>query len=434
MDMNMRNAASLAQKASIQLAAADTELKNRALAEIEKALKERQQDIVRANALDVEKSAEEELAAPLLKRLKFDERKVEEVIEGIRSLIGLMDPVGQTLAATELDEGLELYKVSCPIGVIGVIFESRPDALVQISTLCLKSGNAVLLKGGSEARETNRILTQIIMEATEKAGIPSGWIQLLETRDDVNEMLKMDEFIDLIIPRGSNAFVKYIMENSNIPVMGHADGICHCYVDAEANAEMAVKVVTDAKTQYVAVCNATETLLVHRDIAGRFLPLLKEELDKKQVEMVGCEETRRVIPVGTATEEDWKTEYLDYKLSIKVVNSLEEAITHINTYGSGHTDSIITDNKVNAGIFMNLVDSGNVFWNCSTRFSDGFRYGFGAEVGVSTNKLHARGPVGLEGLLIYKYKLVGNGHVVADYANHTKTFTHRKINKKFHLE
>ncbi len=434
MDMNMRNAASLAKKASLQLAAADAELKNRALAEIGKALKERQQDIVRANALDVEKSAKEELAAPLLKRLKFDEKKVEEVVAGIHSLMGLTDPVGETLAATELDEGLELYKVSCPIGVIGVIFESRPDALVQISTLCLKSGNAVLLKGGSEARETNRILTQIIIEATEKVGIPSGWIQLLETRDDVNEMLKMDEFIDLIIPRGSNAFVKYIMENSNIPVMGHADGICHCYVDAEADMETAVKVVTDAKTQYVAVCNATETLLVHRDIAGRFLPLLKEELDKKQVEMVGCEETRKVISIGTATEEDWKTEYLDYKLSIKVVSSLEEAITHINTYGSGHTDSIITANKVNAGIFMNLVDSGNVFWNCSTRFSDGFRYGFGAEVGVSTNKLHARGPVGLEGLLIYKYKLVGNGHVVADYANHVKTFTHRKINKKFHLD
>lgn len=431
--MDMRQAASLAKKAAIQLSAADTELKNRALAEIGKALKERQQEIVRANTVDIERSEKENLAAPLLKRLKFDEKKIEEVMEGVNSLIQLPDPVGETLAATELDEGLELYRVSCPIGVIGVIFESRPDALVQISTLCLKSGNAVLLKGGSEAKETNRILAQVIADAASKVGIPSGWIQLLETRDDVNEMLKMDEFIDLIIPRGSNAFVKYIMDHSNIPVMGHADGICHCYVDEEAELKMAVDIVADSKTQYVAVCNATETLLVHKGIAAEFLPLLKQELEKKNVELVGCEETRKIIPVSEAAEEDWKTEYLDYKLSIKVVEGLEEAIEHINTYGSGHTDAIITANKQKAGIFMSLVDSGNVFWNCSTRFSDGFRYGFGAEVGISTNKLHARGPVGLDGLLIYKYKLVGQGHIVADYSNHRKSFTHKKLAKPFGL-
>jgi len=431
--MDIKEVAYLAKKASIKLAATSTELKNKALMEIARLLELRKEEIFKANREDLKRSEEENLAAPLIKRLKFDENKLSEVISGIKSLINLPDPVGKTLASTELDEGLELYKVSCPIGVIGVIFESRPDALVQISTLCLKSGNSVLLKGGKEAINTNRILTDIIKTATENTGIPSGWIQLLETRDDVNEMLKMDEYIDLIIPRGSNEFVRYIMENSNIAVLGHADGICHCYVDSGADLNMAVKIVVDSKTQYVAVCNATETLLVHKDVAKEFLPMLKEEMDKKNVEIVGCERTREIIEVTPASEEDWKTEYLDYKLSIKIVDSVEEAIDHINTYGSGHTDSIISNNKENVELFMNLVDSGNVFWNCSTRFSDGFRYGFGAEVGISTNKIHARGQVGLDGLVIYKYKLVGNGHIVADYANKTRSFTHKKINKDFKL-
>ncbi|MDP4178323.1 MAG: glutamate-5-semialdehyde dehydrogenase, partial [Bacillota bacterium] len=380
-----------------------------------------------ANKEDIERSINENLADPLIKRLKFDENKLNDMVMGIESLIKLEDPVGKTLAATELDDGLNLYKVSCPIGVIGIIFESRPDALVQISTLCLKSGNSALLKGGSEAIKTNRILFDIIKHASEKTGVPSGWIHLLETRHDVKEMLKLDDYIDLIIPRGSNAFVKYIMQNSNIPVMGHADGICHCYADSDADIQMAVRVVVDSKTQYVSVCNAAETLLVHKDIADSYLPLLKEELDKKNVELVGCEKTQKIINVGKATDEDWKTEYLDYKLSIKIVSSVEEAIEHINTYGSGHTDSIITKNKFNAELFMNQVDSGNVFWNCSTRFSDGFRYGFGAEVGISTNKIHARGPVGLDGLQIYKYKLIGNGDIVSDYSNKIKTFKHKKL-------
>lgn len=431
--MDIREVAFLAKKASIKLAATDTEKKNKALKEIARLLEQRKEEIFKANKEDLIRSEEEKLAAPLLKRLKFDENKLSEVISGINSLVELPDPVGETLASTELDDGLELYRVSCPIGVIGVIFESRPDALVQISTLCLKSGNSVLLKGGSEAINTNRILTDIIKAATENAGIPSGWIQLLETRDDVNEMLKMDDYIDLIIPRGSNEFVRYIMENSNIAVLGHADGICHCYVDSAADLKMAVKIVMDSKTQYVAVCNATETLLVHKDVAKEFLPMLKEEMLKKNVELVGCERTREVIDVTASSEEDWKTEYLDYKLSIKIIDSLEEAIEHINTYGSGHTDSIISNNKESVALFMDLVDSGNVFWNCSTRFSDGFRYGFGAEVGISTNKIHARGPVGLDGLLIYKYKLMGNGHIVADYANKTRSFTHKKINKDFKL-
>lgn len=425
--MNIKESAASAKKASIAIANCSTDLKNKALIEISNALLKRKDDIINANKKDIERSSKENLSDPLLKRLKFDESKINDVVSGIESLINLPDPVGKTLAATELDKGLELYKISCPIGVTGVIFESRPDALVQISTLCLKSGNAALLKGGREALNTNRILFEIIKTASEAIGIPEGWLHLIETREDVNEMLSLDKYIDLIIPRGSNEFVQYIMKNSNIPVMGHADGICHCYVDAEADLDMAVKVVVDSKTQYVSVCNATETLLVNENVAEKFLPLLKAELDKRSVELVGCNKTQKIISVELASEEDWKTEYLDYKLSIKIVQNLEEAINHINAYSSGHTESIITNNKAKAEFFMNLVDSANVFWNCSTRFSDGFRYGFGAEVGVSTNKIHARGPVGLDGLLIYKYKLYGNGNIVADYANKTKTFTHKKL-------
>ncbi|MCX7748784.1 MAG: glutamate-5-semialdehyde dehydrogenase [Clostridia bacterium] len=429
--MRIEEMAAKAKEASINLAACSTDIKNKALDEIAKALNARKDEIIKANLEDLERSKKENLASPLLKRLKFDEAKIADVIDGIQSLIGLEDPVGKTLLTTELDEGLVLYKVTCPIGVIGVIFESRPDALVQISTLCLKSGNSVLLKGGSEAKETNRILAEIISNATEIAGIPSGWLELLETRSDVNEMLKMDQYIDLIIPRGSNDFVRYIMNNSRIPVMGHADGICHCYVDEDADLAMAERIVVDSKTQYVAVCNAAETLLVHEKAAKSFLPGLKDALDKKEVELAGCTKTQEIIPCAAASEEDWKTEYLDYKLSIKIVKDLEEAIQHINKYGSGHTDSIVTANKDKAVQFMNLVDSGNVLWNCSTRFSDGFRYGFGAEVGISTSKIHSRGPVGLDGLLIYKFKLVGNGHIVEDYASKVKTFTHRKLNSEF---
>ena len=431
--MSMEELARGVNEASTKLAAADTELKNKALARIAESLNERKAEIIAANQMDLKRSEQEKVAAPLLKRLKFDEGKIADVVDGIYSLIKLEDPVGQTMLSTELDDNLELYKITCPIGVIGVIFESRPDALVQISTLCLKSGNGVLLKGGSEAMETNRILSDVIIHAAREAGIPSNWAALLETRSEVSDMLKMDDFIDLLIPRGSNEFVRYIMDNSRIPVLGHADGICHCYVDKDADLDMAVKLVVDSKTQYVAVCNAAETLLVHEGIAPNYLPVVKKSLDGKNVELVGCAKTREIIPVGQATEEDWKTEYLDYKLSIKVVSELDEAVDHINTYGSGHTDSIITGNKENAAYFMNYVDSGNVFWNCSTRFSDGFRYGFGAEVGISTNKIHSRGPVGLDGLVIYKYKLIGNGQLVEDYASRSRTFTHKKLNKDFSI-
>lgn len=432
--MNIEQAAKTAKLASIELAATASETKKAALERVAQRLKENKHKIVEANQIDIQQATKDNLEAPLLKRLTCNEAKVDEVVQGIASLIRLPEPVGETLVSTELAEGLELYKVSCPIGVIGVIFESRPDALVQISTLCLKSGNAVMLKGGSEAKETNKVLAEIIAEASAEAGIANGWIQLLETRNDVNEMLKMDKFIDLIIPRGSNEFVQYIMNNSNIPVLGHADGICHVYVDNGADIDMAVTVAKDSKCQYVAVCNAAETILVHEAVAQEFLPKFVEATKAYNLEIYGCSKAKEIID-GTANaqcelitdENKWKTEYLDYKVSIKIVAGIDDALTHINTYGSGHTEVIVTDNAERAELFMNRADSGNVFWNCSSRFSDGFRYGLGAEVGISTNKIHARGPVGLEGLLIYKWKLKGNGHIVEEFAKGEKKFSHEPL-------
>ncbi len=426
--MSISQLALSAKSASILLAVVKTDAKNAALTRVARTLKRQAAEIISANKKDLAAAKKNGLAAPLLKRLVFDEKKINEAIAGIESLIKLDDPVGRTLGAIELDKGFELYKVSCPIGVIGVVFESRPDALVQISTLCLKSGNAVLLKGGSEAENTNRVLGDIISRTAEAAGIPRGWLQLLETRQDVVEMLAMDKYIDLIIPRGSNEFVHHIMDNTNIPVLGHAEGICHVYVEAQADFDMAEKIVIDAKCQYPAVCNAAETLLVDEKIAAGFLPKIKKALEKKGVEIRGCEKTRAIIDVKAATEKDWSTEYLDLIISVKVVAGLDEAIEFINRYGSKHTDAIVTANKEKAEKFMALVDSANVFWNASTRFSDGYRYGLGAEVGISTNKIHARGPVGLEGLVIYKWKLLGSGQIVADYSgSKAKKFTHRKI-------
>ena len=426
--MSIAEIAAKARFGSIRLAAVKTDVKNNALAQIADALKRRSAEIIAANEKDLAVAKENNLAGPLLKRLAFGQDKIADVCVGIESLIKLDEPIGKTIAAIELDEGLELYKVSCPIGVIGIVFESRPDALVQISTLCLKSGNAVLLKGGSEAENTNNILAEIISQASKDAGLPAGWLQLLHTRQDVAEMLAMSEYIDLIIPRGSNEFVRYIMNNTDIPVLGHADGICHIYIDGEADLGMAVKLAVDSKCQYVAVCNAAETMLVDEKIAQTFLPKVKTALEQKGVELRGCEKTASIIEVQPAGEQDWSSEYLDYILSVKVVAGLDEAIEHINKYGSGHTDAIVTENKEKAEKFMELVDSGNVFWNASTRFSDGFRYGLGAEVGISTNKIHARGPVGLEGLTIYKWKLLGAGQIVADYCGeNAKKFTHRKM-------
>lgn len=429
--MDLQYIAQQAKTAAIRMAALNGELKNQALAHIVRALEGHKTTIVEANQKDISQARQEGLAAPLLKRLRFDDGKIKEACAGLLSLIQLPDPVGVTLSATELDEDLELYKVSRPIGVIGVIFESRPDALVQVASLCLKSGNAVLLKGGSEAVRTNRILADTIAAAT-AGDLPDGWLGLLETRDDVAEMLALDRHIDLIIPRGSNQFVRYIMDNTRIPVLGHADGICHVYVDGTADPQMAERIVVDSKCQYVAVCNAAETLLVHQALADTFLPAAKDALEARGVRIRGCEATCKIIDVEPAGEEDWHSEYLDLILSVKVVPDLEAAVDHINHYGSGHTDVIVSSDRQAAMRFMDGVDSADVFWNCSSRFSDGFRYGLGAEVGISTNKIHARGPVGMEGLLIYQWRLIGSGQVVADYSGQrARPFTHRKLKKLF---
>jgi glutamate-5-semialdehyde dehydrogenase len=433
-DMSTTQLAAAAKAASIPLGSITADVKNRALAAIAEAMRKNTSQIIEANQQDLARSRDQNLSAPLLKRLNFDENKIADVCAGIEHLIKLPDPVGRTITATELDTDLELYKVSSPLGVVGVIFESRPDALVQISSLCLKSGNAVLLKGGSEAAQTNRTLAQVISDASEKAGIPKGWLGLLESRTEVADMLTMDDYIDLIIPRGSNEFVQHIMDNTNIPVLGHADGICHLYVDADADIDMAVNITVDSKCQYVAVCNAAETLLVHRNIAPQFLPKVKEALEAKDVEIRGCPETLKIIDAKPAADDDWQTEYLDYIIAARIVSDLDQAIQHINKYGSGHTDAIVTNNKQTAAKFMQLIDSADVFHNCSTRFSDGFRFGLGAEVGISTNKIHARGPVGLEGLLIYKWHLLGTGQIVADYSGpNAKTFTHKKLDKEYGL-
>ena len=430
--MDIQQIASYCKKAAIFMSALSNEIKNHALENIIKALKENESPIIAANKKDLEKAQKDHLEAPLLKRLKFDHGKLSEACEGIASLISLEDPVGKTLSTTELDKGLTLFKVSRPIGVIGVIFESRPDALVQIAALCLKSGNAVLLKGGSEASATNLILANIISRAGVESGLPAGWLGLLETRSDVGQMLLLETLVDLIIPRGSNEFVRYIMDNTNIPVLGHADGICHLYIDRAADPKMAVDLSIDSKCQYVAVCNATETILVHEELARDILPVLKKELEGQGVKIFGCEKTGVIIDVEAATPKDWQTEYLDLIVSIKVVPSLKEAVEHINRYGSGHTDVIVTKDKQRALYFMDHVDTADAFVNCSSRFADGFRFGLGAEVGISTNKIHARGPVGLEGLMSYQWRLMGSGHMVKDYVGKkAKPFIHKSLKKNF---
>jgi len=423
-----------AKEAAIKLGTVPTKIKNEALKNIATALKENTNEIINENKKDLDYAKKINLKQSLIKRLKVNKTKLNEIISYVKSVAKL--EVGKTISSTELDKGLELYKVNCPIGVIGVIFESRPDALVQISSLCLKSGNAVILKGGSEAKNTNRILFEIIKQETEEL-LPKGWIQLIETREDVKEMLKLDDFIDLLVPRGSNKFVKYIQDNTRIAVLGHSSGVCHVYVDKDASINKAVNICFDAKCQYAAVCNAMETLLLHKSIAKKFFGKIIKKYLKAGVELKLDNESFNLINkknnlIKKATEKDWKTEYNDLILSVKIVDNLNEAIKHINKYGSKHTDAIVTENKKTAEEFMNLVDSSSVMWNCSTRFSDGYRYGLGAEVGISTNKIHARGPVGLEGLMIYKYLLKGNGQIVETYCGKkAKKFTHRKLNKKW---
>ncbi len=420
--MEIREEVRKVKAAAPRLAALSEKQRNQALQAVAEALLAGKEEIFAANAEDLRQAEKDGIASPVLKRLKFDEGKLHDVTEGIRDLIELKDPLFQTQLARELDEGLTLYRVSCPIGVIGVIFEARPDALVQISALCMKSGNCVILKGGSEAIRTNKILFQIIQKAALKAGLPEHSMLLLEARSEISELLNCDGYVDLLIPRGSNQFVQYIMNNTRIPVMGHADGICHIYVDQAADLRKAIPVILDAKTQYVSACNAVETLLIHRKIAAEFLPQLAKALKEHQVELRGTREVQELTGCTEATAEDDRKEYLDYIVSARIVDTMEEAIDHINHYGSHHTDCILTEDSAAAEKFMMLVDSAGVYQNCSTRFADGYRYGFGAEVGISTSKLHARGPVGLEGLVSYKYKLFGNGHIVGDYASGKKNF------------
>ena len=432
-EMTTLDIARAAKQASFALAASPAEVRNQALLAVADALYAGREAIFAANRIDLEQAKADGIAAPVLKRLRFDEAKLDDVLAGLRALAKMEDPIGHEQLRTELADGLVLSRISCPIGVIGVIFESRPDALVQIAGLGLKSGNAVLLKGGREALNTNEALYAVLAKASEEAGAPHGWAGLFTTRENVSEMLGMDDLIDLIIPRGSNAFVRYIMDNSRIPVLGHSDGVCHVYIDAACeDAQMAARVCVDAKTQYPAACNAAETLLVHEAAMEKILPAVARALAEANVRLIADEACRKVIAsqgiaCEAASEEDWSAEYLDHVISVKAVASLEEAIAHINRYGSRHTDCILTQDEAAAGKFFALVDSAGVYHNCSTRFADGFRYGFGAEVGISTGKIHARGPMGLEGLCSYKYILRGHGDIVGDFAGGKRSFTHKKL-------
>ena len=407
---------------SPRMAATSVEMRNDALARVCDALLAHKDEVFAANAQDLASAEQAGVAPAVVKRLRFDEAKLADVCAGIDGLIALDDPVGTVTLARELDENLTLVRETCPIGVIGVIFEARPDALVQISALCLKSGNCALLKGGSETLHTNKALFELIHTAAVEAGLPDTCLHQIEAREDIAELLGCDQSVDLLIPRGSNEFVRHIMDNSHIPVMGHADGICHIYVDKDADVNKAIPIIVDAKVQYTAACNAVETLLVHREIAEQLLPALASALADASVELRGDTAVAAVVDCVPATDQDWSTEYLALTLSAKLVESTDEAIEHINRYGSHHTDAIVTENSETAAQFMQLVDSAGVYQNCSTRFADGFRYGFGAEVGISTSKLHARGPVGLDGLVTYKYKLYGSGQIVGDFASGRSSF------------
>ncbi len=413
------------------MAASSVDMRNEALDSISKALKDNKELIFAENDKDMAAAAENGIAEAVVKRLKFDEHKLNDVCEGLSMLKSLADPLGRITLDRDLDEGLNLKRITCPIGVIGVIFEARPDALVQIASLCIKSGNCALLKGGKETLNTNRILFKLIHESVVKVGLPENCLNQAESHAEIDELLQCDKYVDLLIPRGSNAFVRHIMDNTKIPVMGHADGICHIYVDSEADEELAIPIIVDAKTQYTAACNAVETLLVNRSIAGTFLPKLAKALSKEGVKIRGTKEVTDIIAdvevssgVETIGDDGFDTEYLSLTVGVKLVDDADEAIAHINLHGSHHTDSIITKNISTAEHFMQMVDSAGVYHNCSTRFSDGFRYGFGAEVGISTGKIHARGPVGLDGLTTYKYKLYGHGQTVGEYARGEKSFHH----------
>jgi glutamate-5-semialdehyde dehydrogenase len=434
-DSSVASIAARARKASRVIAQLSAEARNEALLAIAQAIEANASGVLEANARDSSASEPEvragRMTPAMLSRLRLSERGIAQMATQIREVARLDDPLGRRLSAMELDDGLVLYKESVPFGVIGVIFESRPDALSQLGSLALKSGNAILLKGGAEAAQTNEALVSIWRECLEKfPAIPPDSINLLQSRADVKEMLALDRDVDLIIPRGSYALVQFIMAHSRIPVLGHSEGICHVYVDRAADLEKAIDITYDAKVQYPAVCNAAETLLVHQAIAEKFLPRMVAKLKEAKVEVRGDAKTAELLPkqgIVPATEQDWATEYSDLILSLKIVADLDEAIEHVNRFGSRHTDAIVTEDPDAARRFLSEVDAAGVFQNASTRFADGYRYGLGAEVGISTSKLHARGPVGLEGLTTYKYKLIGSGHTVAPYAKGDKRFRHRPL-------
>ncbi|MEE0434802.1 MAG: glutamate-5-semialdehyde dehydrogenase [Peptococcaceae bacterium] len=425
--MTIKDEARRMKLAAPALAATTNEARNAALEAIAVALEKNRDAIFAANAIDLAAADENGVTGATKKRLKFDEGKLADCISGLRQLERLADPLNQVTLARELDEGLTLYRSTVPIGVIGVIFEARPDALVQIASLCVKSGNCAILKGGKETVHTNRVLFELIKEAVVDAGLPDNCLLQAEAHSEIDELLACDSDVDLLIPRGSNKFVRYIMEHTKIPVMGHSSGICHVYADKACDQEAALPIIVDAKTQYAAACNAMETLLIDRAIAAEFLPKAAEALAAAGVTLRGSAEAAQIVAMEVMADDDFATEYGDLICSVKIVDGVEEAIVHINTYGSHHTDAILTEDAAAAARFLQMVDSAGVYHNCSTRFADGYRYGFGAEVGISTGKIHARGPVGLEGLVTYKYKLFGHGQIVQDYASGEKQFHHRDI-------
>ncbi len=412
-----------------KLALLDTEAKNQALEAIAQALELAKLDIIQANIADCQAADAQGIAKPLYKRLQLDEHKLRDAIAGVRDVAKLADAVGQVQIHRELDTGLVLKRITCPLGVLGIIFEARPEAAIQIVSLAIKSGNGVILKGGKEAIRSCEAIVKAIKQGLSQTAVNSDAVQLLTTREETLELLNLDKYVDLIIPRGSNSFVQFVQDNTRIPVLGHAEGICHLYIDQAADIAKAIKVTVDAKIQYAAACNAIETLLIHQSIAVDILPKIAEALQKVDVELKGDQRTLEILPnIAKATDTDWETEYSDLILALKVVDSIEEAIAHINEYGSRHTEAIITEDLAAVETFFGLVNAAGVFHNCSTRFADGFRYGFGAEVGISTQQMPPRGPVGLEGLITYKYQMTGNGHIVATYTGeNAKSFTHQEL-------
>ncbi len=413
--------------AAVELGQTDDQQRADALQAMADALAERADTIVAANLDDLERSAAEGLAPALMSRLKLDAAKLAGAIDGVRKLATLPDPLGRRQLHRELDQGLVLERITVPLGVVGVIFEARPDAVVQIASLAIRSGNGAMLKGGSEARCTNEAVMEALKLGLDRSAVSADALTLLTTRQESLALLRLDGLVDLIIPRGSNELVRFIQDNTRIPVLGHADGICHLYVDAAAEVEQAVRIAIDSKTQYPAACNAIETLLVHESIAPAFLASAVPAFQSAGVSLRGDERSRELGVSDAASDEDWRTEYLDLILSVRVVSSMDAALDHIRRHGSRHTEAIATADERAAERFLAAVDSAGVYHNCSTRFADGFRYGFGAEVGISTQTLPPRGPVGLDGLVTYRYRLRGDGHIAADFADGTRRFTHTDL-------